>query len=75
MSYFSSGPVGSGLRVAVCPEAIAIEAMKEAKVKMVVDEKVQDLISNYVEYVVYVAALVRPCDVERTTECVRDSRF
>jgi len=52
MSYFSSGsgrPPGYG---AVCPEGVASEASDARKINRLVANKVEDLISNYLEYVV-----------------------
>jgi len=42
LSYFSSGSVGSGLRVDVCAEAVASEARQ---IKRLVAEAVDDLIT------------------------------
>ena len=44
LSYFSSGSVRSGLRVDVCPEAVASEARKARQIKRLVAEAVDDLI-------------------------------
>jgi len=44
LSYFSSGSVGSGLRVDVCAEAVASEASEARQIKRLVAEAVDDLI-------------------------------
>jgi len=46
LSYFSSGSVGSGLRVGVCPEAMPTATSKIRKVKMLVFDAVTQLKVN-----------------------------
>jgi hypothetical protein len=44
MLYFSSGSFGFSFDVAVCPEAVAIDASETSKIDRLFDDIVEDLI-------------------------------
>jgi hypothetical protein len=44
LSYFSSGSCGSSFDVAVCPEAVAIDASETSKIDSLLADIVEDLI-------------------------------